>query len=146
MEVKRVESSEEIRKIIPLFVNVFKEDPYNEDWNEDKVFDRLNYFYNDGKGYISYIESEGGILGFICCSLQIWDDGNHFVIEDTCVDKKNREKGIGTLLVRDLEKYSKEKGISAIDLHVHKLSSAKDFWNKLGYLEDSYVQYSKNLS
>ncbi len=145
MLIKAIKSKSEINKIIPLFIRVFSESPYEEKWKKKSALQRLDNLYKLGNGFCFYAEEHGKAIGILFCRTQIWDDGTHVFIEDLAVEPHYRREGIGTKLVKKLEKAARAKKISAIDILANKKAKALKFWEKLGYKQDGYVNMKKRL-
>ncbi len=145
MEVKSIQNQDEINKLLDLFIRVFSEPPYEEVWTRESAFKRLSEIYERGKDFCLYIEQNRQIIGMIFCQIQTWQDGIHVIIEDVVVDSKQRNKGIGALLVKKIEEIAKEKNITSIDLLSNTKSKAVDFWKKQGYETNGYVQFMKRI-
>lgn len=62
--------------------------------------------------------------------------------ERICVAFEYQKKGIGKILVEELEKWSKEKGIN--EVIISGKEEVKEFYTKLGYTTDSKVSYLGN--
>jgi len=60
-------------------------------------------------------------------------DHSRFFIDDICIDRKFRKKGIGKALMQELELACRSKGIRYIDLNVWDFNrDAIDFYKKYG--------------
>ena len=145
MEVKSIQNQNEINKVLDLFIQVFSEPPYEEVWARELAFKRLSEIHERGKDFCLYVEENERIIGLIFCQTQTWQDGIHIIIEDMVVDSNQRNKGVGALLVKKLEKIAKKKGIASIDLLSNTRSKAIYFWKKQGYETNGYVQFMKRL-
>ena len=51
--------------LVSLFINVFSEPPYNENWNEEKTLKCLEGFYNQAKEFFVFAEIDDVPVGFI---------------------------------------------------------------------------------
>jgi ribosomal protein S18 acetylase RimI-like enzyme len=110
--------------------------------DKNKTFFNFEYFKKciEDENYKIYAAEENNIImGF--CILQkkyinghsMFFDMTNLEIEDLCVDKDYRNKGIGKKLFETVLKYSKEEGIKRIELSVWEFNkNAKNFYAHLG--------------
>jgi len=145
MEIKQLSSEEDIENVVDLFIKVMSEYPYEENWTRTLAFKVLKDYFQNSGGFCFYVQKNGKIIGFVFCIVQAWDDGNHLFVEQTVIDPSYRDKGVGTSLIRKLEKIAKEKGIKSIELMATKKSSAYEFWKKRGYVSKGYELLGKEI-
>ena len=145
MEIKQFSSEKDIETVLDLFIGVMSEYPYEENWTRTSAFKALKGYFQNSGGFCFYVQENGKIIGFIFCIVQAWDDGNHLFVEQTVIDPSYRDKGIGTSLIRKLEKIAREKGIKSIELMTTKKSSAYEFWKKRGYFSKGYELLGKEI-
>jgi len=93
----------------------------------------LDRFFSDLQDCIFVAELNNIIIGYI--SINLHKDAIQYVyIDDFCVDKDYRNKGIGTKLLKMVENYAKEVGVLDICLHVEKTNAlAKNLYDRIGY-------------
>ena len=118
--------------------------------NKTKEFFEMVFSkYLDDKDYIFLVAEEEGIVGLAFG----WKENiypvykNEFVgyIADVIVDEKERGKGIGKELTKQLEEEFKKMGLKETKLIVQKDNKkAHKLWEKLGY-EDLYIEMRKDL-
>ena len=82
---------------------------------------------------------EGSVLGYGFCQIKKFEqdpviaDHTELYIDDLCVDENIRSKGIGTAIYKEICRYAKMRGCSAITLNVWCCNeSAMAFYEKLG--------------
>ena len=75
-------------------------------------------------------------------SLQIWDKGDKILIEELVVNSKYQNMGVGTSLMRFLEKVYARKVVEFY-LFSDKKSRAFKFYKNLGYKNSSFVWMAK---
>lgn len=90
-------------------------------------------------------EMEGAIIGFASLSIQhnFWQEGHILYITTMIVDERHRGQGIGTALVREIEKIAGERGCKRIELEsaFHR-TEAHAFYEKMGFEKRAYF-YSR---
>lgn len=126
---------------------------YKQFWGEEsspvkmqETFQRLKRDPN----YIFLVAEQrgqlvGSVMGIIC--EELYGQCRPFmIIEDVVVDRKNRRKGIATLLMRELE--ARAAGIDCsyiIFVTESTRSEARKFYESLGYDAESYHGFKKRL-
>ncbi|HEB46879.1 MAG TPA: GNAT family N-acetyltransferase [Candidatus Pacearchaeota archaeon] len=145
MEVKQFSSEKDIESVLDLFIRVMSEYPYEENWTRTSAFKALKGYFQNSEGFCFYAQESDNVIGFVFCIIQVWDDGDHLFVEQTIIDPLYRNKGVGTSLIRKVEKTAKEKGIKSIELMTTKKSSAYEFWKKRGYVFEGYELLGKEI-
>jgi Predicted acetyltransferase len=124
-------------EVVSLWINVLGNHNVNLE-NFSITLDKMN---KDGnyKTFVSIFENK--VVGFIT-TVQVLSMGSevgYLKINGLAVQKELQNKGIGTKLLKYVEDYSKEKGISCIILcSGFKRTGAHAFYEHNGYDKDSY--------
>jgi len=114
-----------------------------------EFFEMVFSKYLNDEDYIFLVAEEENIIGLAFG----WKENihpiykNEFVgyIADVIVDEKERGKGIGKELTKQLEEEFKKMGLKETKLIVQKDNKkAHKLWEKLGY-EDLYIEMRKDL-
>ncbi len=95
--------------------------------------DYLNRFFNDSEDRVIIAELNNTVIGYI--SVELKRENVPFAyLDDFCVQKEYRSRGIGTKLLQLSEIYANENGITDILLHVETANlSAQKLYKKNGY-------------
>jgi GNAT superfamily N-acetyltransferase len=127
--------------LIPLwsqFGEIIKKDKIGQHYDRMKGDDRY-------KTYIALINDE--VVGFIT-SVQYFSigiDGSFMIIIGIAVKNELQNKGIGTKLIKKMEKYAIEKEVFSIYLNSDiKRTDAHAFYEQNGYDKGSYG-FGKNI-
>lgn len=79
-------------------------------------------------------------LGYICTALKeykghaIMNDRKYLYVDDLCVSKASRGRGVGRLLLDKAKYFAKEKGAASMELNVWKFqNSAEGFYRSCGF-------------
>ena len=95
--------------------------------------DYLYRFFADSEDRIIVAEFDNTVIGYISIELKR-EDVPFAYLDDFCVQKEYRSRGIGTKLLQLSEAYINENGISDILLHVETANtSAQRLYKKNGY-------------
>ena len=93
----------------------------------------LDRFFSDLQDCIFVAELNGSVIGYISINANN-DTKQYLYIDDFCVHKDYRSKGIGTKLLNMVEDYAKEIKVLDICLHVENSNTlAKKLYDRNGY-------------
>ncbi|MEF2965875.1 GNAT family N-acetyltransferase [Paenibacillus sp. M1] len=145
MELKLFERND-LLKCVNTFINVFNEEPWNDEWSAETAYRYLIDFTNT-PGFIGVVAIEGEeIIGFTFGVCKRWWSGEEFFINEMCVSIKKQKSGIGSALMGFLMKKLEAAGISNITLLTDRGIPAEAFYKKIGFTEiDRLVFLNKNM-
>ena len=133
MEFKLLEENELI-KCVETFINVFNDEPWNDEWTITKAQKYLLDFYNT-PGFLGVLAVENNeVIGFIFGVHRTWWSGDEFYIHEMCVKSQLQNKGIGRLLLNYLNNTLGDK-ISSVTLLTNRGIPAEIFYKKNGFEE-----------
>ncbi len=108
--------------------------------NDVLTIAELQGFIEDESSYLSVYEYDGKIVGLILAThhkseAKRWKRERNFVyIDEIVVTEDYRGRGIASLLIESLTKWSKKRRADCIDLHVWQANRiAKALYRKLGF-------------
>lgn len=129
-----------------LFKKVFNEAPWNDQWEYDTAYKRLQDFYNS-PGFEGLVQYEGDrLVALILGIAEQYYDGGSFRIIEFCVDHEMQGKGYGRKMLAAFEEILKEKGIKEIFLLTCHGPSTEGFYERNGYkTSESMIMMHKNL-
>jgi GNAT superfamily N-acetyltransferase len=130
-----------------LYTAVFNEEPWNENWTERAVMERLEDFMNTPKfsGFALY--DEGELVGVIAGHGRVFMDRLSFYVGDFFIKGNRQGKGYGKRLLGHLEQEMKAKGYHKVTLLTMTESPAEQFYEKQGYeVNNGRVVMGKNLA
>ena len=87
----------------------------------------------------------GSVMGVVC--EELYGDCRPFmVVEDVIVDTAHRRSGIGSVLMRELERRAAERGCAYIIFVTEsRRVEARRFYESLGYSPDAYSGFKKRI-
>jgi GNAT superfamily N-acetyltransferase len=126
---------------------------YRQFWNEDSDLERMRAVFGRLKDNPRYIflgarrrgRLVGSVMGVLC--EELYGDCKPFMVaEDVVVDKEHRRSGVGTALMRELEKcaMAAECRTMALITEFYREDAAA-FYESLGYRAKPYRGFKKRL-
>ena len=143
MKIRKA-TSKDYKQIANLMNEEFSRPPFNEKSNLNAILKSIKFFHKIGNINLAVENKE--IVGVVVFKQEQYWEGPAILIEDLAIRRDFQKKGIGTLLMKDLEKRAKKKKINSIYFLTHKKSSAIIFYKKLGYKQSkNTVFFRKKL-
>ncbi|RRJ61731.1 GNAT family N-acetyltransferase [Paenibacillus oralis] len=137
-------SFEDFQGCVELFIHVFNQEPWKDNWTQEKARQYLQD-YIDTPGFKGVVADDINIKGFIMGIRKRWWSGDEFFINEMCVDTANQRSGVGTRLLDHLDNALKSEGIERITLLTSKGVPAEQFYRKNGLstIDDLIFMYKK---
>lgn len=141
-------SVEEIETIKTFFADVFMKEPWNDDWSDKE---QLHAYMMDLIGNPNSLAlglyEEKQLVGLSMGSIMHWYSGTQYYIVELCIKTTEQGRGLGTIFIKEIEKFIKERGISCIFLQTERTVPAYEFYKKNGFFDlDDHVSLVKNIS
>lgn len=128
----RVMTEEDIRRVIPLYIEQYNE--YDGDtWTEEIVYKRIHQVWSREDSFCMLLEEEGQVLGFAMGNMEQFYDGMAYDLVEIVIAHAHQNKGLGTVLLRELEKRVKKRGAILVQLYAVNDRMHEAFYGKLQY-------------
>jgi aminoglycoside 6'-N-acetyltransferase I len=119
-----------------LFVDVFTNEPWNDDWsNEDQLDKYLEDIIGNKNSLSIGLFSKNELLGISLGSIIHWYSGTEYYIRELCIKRTQQHQGIGTIFIKLIEDYLHKNNISSIILSTDIGTPAYDFYTKNNFNE-----------
>lgn len=110
-------------------------------WTKDVAEDYLMDFF-ESKKFVGYIAEENSkVVGGLFAHEKIWWNNSEVFIEEMFVMPVKQGNGIGTALLKAVEKYIKEKHLAGVTLSTNKYAPAPKFYEKNGFMNCEHVMF-----
>ncbi len=140
----RKATPKDFSRMTEIMIAAFSFPPYNDHWTKKSALETIKKDYKEGIIYLATEDNK--IQGFI----SVISEPYHkpiIMIENLVVAIEAQNKGIGKILVKEIEEHYKKKNYYMISLITNKKASAFKFYKKLGYKESkSNVTLTKRLN
>jgi len=126
----------ELDQVKKLFLDVFTHEPWDDEWASDEqvtayMTDLMGNKNSLSLGFFEEEELTGLSLGY----LFHWWQGDEYFIKEFCISRERQGKGLGSAFLREMERFLKEKRISAVWLATERPVPAYSFYLKNGFSE-----------
>ena len=144
LKTMTVSDKDTIRK---LFRDVFENEPWNDDWSDEKQLDAylMDLIGQDNSLTLGYWDEEQ-LTGIAMGHIKHWYTGTEYYIDELCVSRSLQGRGIGSSFLKEIEAYLEEHGIVQIFLQTERTVPAFRFYQNRGFevLED-HVSLAKQI-
>lgn len=146
IELKQLNLND-IEQIKSFFFDIFTKEPWNDDWSDQN---QLHLYITDLIGNKNSLAlglfENGDLVGLSMGSIIHWYSGTEYYINELCIKTEEQGRGLGTLLLENIEVYIKHKGIHDIFLQTERNVPAYHFYKRNGFSElENHVSFFKNL-
>ncbi len=124
-----------------LYVSVFAEPPWNEEWTPADARRHLEQTFKT-PGFVGLVALEGErIVGVVTGVSRCGATGDYVLLDDMFVDHTLRGQGIGRRLMQELKQRLTQQGVIALALFTQATSHAADFYRSYGFEEDPNLRF-----
>lgn len=110
-------------------------------WERNTATAYLKDFF-DAKKFVGYVLCDDGIVvGAVFAHEKIWWNNSEVSIEEMFIRPEQQRKGLGTLLLNEVENYVKEHHLAGITLSTNKYAPAPCFYKKNGFSDCEHVAF-----
>ncbi len=131
MLVREMELND-IAAVLPLYISYYNG---QEDgcWNEKTASKRIHQVLSMEDSYGLIVENGNGVMGFAMGYFKQYDDIIGYTLDEIVIAYEHQNKGIGSMLLRELEQRVKEKGASCVELQAVNDDMHEGYYGKAGY-------------
>ena len=145
-ELKRltIDNKEEIKE---LFAGVFTQEPWNDDWSDQRQLDLYITDIIGQSNSLTYGLYDGcELIGVSMGYIKHWFTGTEYIIGELCIKTERQGAGAGTFFISEIERAVKQIGLVHIFLQTDKDAPAYSFYKKNGFVElNGHVSFAKKL-
>lgn len=140
MIIRKLEEKD-ISACARILCNVYNNELWMCRWTEQTAEGYLRDFFEHSK-FVGYVaEEESVIIGGMFAHEKIWWNNSEIFVEEMFVTPDRQGCGIGTALIKELEKYIQEKNLAGITLSTNKYAPAPKFYEKKGFVACDHVLF-----
>ena len=130
----------ELGSCADLYVSVFNQEPWNDEWTIEMAQTRLTEMLNT-PGSLGYTaNSEVEVIGFVLGYREQWYSGKHFYLAEMCVAPQLQRSGVGSTLLDHLVRELREDTTEQINLFTMRDTHASSFYTKYGFRKNTQME------
>lgn len=116
-----------------LYVKVFNDKPWNDDWNVESAYRRLHdIFIAPNFEGVLYMKDEE-VLGAIFGNYEQYYNGMHYYLREMFVANESQGLGIGSQILDYMEDMHRKNKVTTTYLFTSQGNRTSDFYQKNGY-------------
>lgn len=136
---------ETLREDIPacadILCSVYNNEMWQCRWTKEIAVEYLTDFF-EAKKFVGYVlEENGELLGGIFAREKVWWNNSEVFVEEMFVKPQFQRTGYGSLLLEEVNRYVREKGLAGITLSTNKYAPAPLFYRKNGFVDCEHVLF-----
>lgn len=124
----------DLEKIVEIFLDYYN-NYEDENWTEERAFKRILQIYNIDDSMSFKITINNKIIGFVLGYKKVYGDLSAYKLEEILIMKKYQNQGIGSSVMKEIEKILKKENIELIELVAINDNFHEKFYGKLGYFD-----------
>ena len=123
---------DDIPAVLPFYISYYNE---QEDscWNEMTAGKRIHQVLSMEDSYGLIVENGNSVIGFVMGYFKQYDDIIGYTLDEIVIAYEFQNRGIGSMLLRELEQRVKEKGASCVELQAVNDDMHERYYGKAGY-------------
>ena len=133
-------------EIVDLFIEVYKNEPWNEVWDKKIAQKKIEDFLssNISENYC-VTDGDNKIIGVLLGRRQYYIDSKELYVDEYFIDTNYQNQGIGRKFMEYIEEEMKQKGYSCIILLTEKSFPSEYFYSKIGFKtkDETIFMYKK---
>ena len=135
-------------EIVDLFIKIYKEEPWKENWIKEIVEEKINDLLNNNiaLNYCVINKKTNKIIGAMFGRRNYFIDSKELYIDEYFIDYNFQRKGIGKYLLENIEKEIKTKEYSSIILLTKEKFPSETFYLKNNFRKNDDMRlFYKNI-
>ncbi|HFI0177292.1 TPA: GNAT family N-acetyltransferase [Streptococcus suis] len=145
MELKELTLAD-IEMVKQLFLSVFSQEPWNDDWSDEEQLDRyIGDLLEHPRALCFGLIDQDSLIAISLGNIRYWYEGTEYRIEELCIARDYQGRGIGKDFLKRIEEQLVERKIVHILLQTERNLPAFSFYEKCGFraLEEDVTMVKK---
>lgn len=131
MEIREMKIAD-LEKVLPLYIFYYNEQE-GGCWTEQTAAKRIHQVLSTDGAYSLIMEENNYVLGFAMGYFKQYDDIVGYTLEEIVIAYEYQNKGLGSILLTELEQRVREKGAACVELQAVNDEHHENFYGKNGY-------------
>lgn len=134
---------EEVEQVLPLYIDYYN-NYEGSCWTDETAGRRIRQVLRMDDSYALIMKDDETPVGFVMGYFKQYDDIVGYTLEEIIISSSYRQKGLGTILLKELEDRVRERGASCIELEAVNDEMHHKYYAKAGFLNaDNFVMKVK---
>ncbi|MGT2741751.1 GNAT family N-acetyltransferase [Streptococcus plurextorum] len=145
MTIETLVSSDKDR-VKDLFVSVFSQAPWHDDWSDEQQLDRyIGDLLAHPRALCFGLFDQVNLIALSLGYIRYWYEGTEYRIEELCIAPDYQGQGLGSRFLSEIEKLLADRGIVHILLQTERNLPAFSFYKNCGFhaLEEDVTMVKK---
>jgi len=131
--IERIENKERLAVCVPILIDAYNNEPWNDSWNNVTATALLNYSF-ETPGFMGWMASlNNKVVGACVGNIEPYYTGDVFFLKQMFVSVGLQKSGIGRQLLETMKEEIAGKGVTSAILFTGK--EIQDFYTKSGFIE-----------
>ena len=140
MNIREMKQSD-IPACAEILCSVYNNEMWQCRWEKETAVEYLTDFF-DMKKFVGYVlVDDKEIVGGLFAHEKVWWNNSEVFVEEMFVKPQFQRTGYGSLLLEEVNRYVKEKGLAGITLSTNKYAPAPLFYRKNGFVDCEHVLF-----
>ena len=125
-------SLEDIEAVLPMYISYYN----NQEegcWTLETAGKRIRQVLHMDDSYALILEQDGCAAGFAMGYFKQYDDIVGYTLEEILIAYEHQNKGLGSYLLKELERQVKERGAACVELQAVNDEMHEKYYGKAGY-------------
>jgi GNAT superfamily N-acetyltransferase len=138
---------EDKEEIVDLFLETYRKEPWNENWNKEVVKKKINNLLkNNLSENFCVSNKDNKIIGVLLGYSNYFIDSKELYIDEFFIDYNHQRKGIGMKFMEYIENELKQREYSNVILLTKRSFPSEYFYTKNGFsISSNMVLMYKNI-
>ncbi len=124
---------DDIKDGLPLYIEYYNNHEGNC-WTEETARKRIHQVLSIEDSYSIMMKTDDGeAAGFVVGYFKQYDDIIGYTLDEIIISSANQGKGLGSVLLQEIERRAKEEGASCIELQAVSDAMHERYYGKAGY-------------
>lgn len=123
---------EDIELILPMYLSYYNEQE-GGCWTAETAGKRIRQVLRMDDSYALLMGDDNDIVGFAVGYFKQYDDIVGYTLEEIVIAREHQNKGLGSSLLRELERRVREKGAACVELQAVNDEMHERYYGKAGY-------------
>ena len=132
-------SCEDLELCARLLVETYNGPPWNDSWTQETAVRFLEEFTEFKRFFGFTLWEDGALIGAAFCREKAWWTHDEIYVEEFYIAPQYQGRGHGTLLLKAIEDYIRERGLAGFTLLTNRQMPALEFYLKNGFVQAEQI-------